>query len=401
MATITHEVSDYRRRDGTYLIKARIIHNRKTIRKPLGIYATAEQLTRDRKRIRDAALIEAVDNAVDRLRMAAARVDCAQWMSAEELWRHIGVIMEAERGFSLDFVAFGRTLTAKMEKGTADGYKYAIAAFASFLGRSSVDVNEIDRRMVERFRDYMEEKHGKGCRCASAYLEKLRYIHNKARERYNDDDTGLVRIPRQPFRGGVIPPQPSTRHRALSIQQIRTVLSSRPVTSRGQMALDVFRLSFCLVGMNTADIYALRKSDLRGGVLTYNRAKTDSRRADKAVMSVRVEPEAAEVMERWRGVSRLLLFAERYADFRGFNKAVNAGLKEVGRLSGVVGLTSYHARHTWATLARNDCGMSRETVAEALNHAGRGADRVTDIYIERDFSRVWEANRKVLDLVFS
>ena len=64
------------------------------------------------------------------------------------------------------------------------------------------------------------------------------------------------------------------------------------------------------------------------------------------------------------------------------------------------GLNFYYARHTWATIARNECGVSFDEVHESLNHARRGNDRVTDIYVERDFSRVWEANRKVLDLVF-
>ena len=105
-------------------------------------------------------------------------------------------------------------------------------------------------------------------------------------------------------------------------------------------------------------------------------------------------------MERWKGSKALMSFADRYCDFRGFNKAVNVGLKEVGRLAGVPGLTTLHARHSWATVARNVCGIPKDTVAESLNHAGRGSERVTDIYLERDFSRVWDANRKVLDLVF-
>lgn len=70
-----------------------------------------------------------------------------------------------------------------------------------------------------------------------------------------------------------------------------------------------------------------------------------------------------------------------------------------GRDGGRARLDDLPRTTPWATLARNECGISRDDVAEALNHARRGSDRVTDIYIERDFTRVWEANRKVLDLV--
>ena len=398
MPTFSHEVSPYRRKDGTYLVKVRMIHNRRTIRKPTGIYATAGQLTKDKTRIKDAALLSAVNAAVDRIRMAAARVDGAEFMDASTLWRHVTARLEEERGFRLDFVAFADTLTAGMEKGTADGYKYALRAFLSFLGRSTIDINEIDRRMVEDFREWIEKRNGKGCRAASAYLEKLRYIHTRARERYNDDDTGLVRIPRQPFKKGTIPAQPQPRHKDLSVKELRNVFSTMPTTSRGRLALDVFRLQFYLIGMDTVDLYKLRKADLKDGVLTYNRAKTDSRRQDKAEMRVRVEPEASGLLQAYKGQKALMSFAERYGTFKEFNRACNVGLKEVAELAGLPTLATKWARHTWATIARNDCGIPKDTVAECLNHA---ADTVTDVYIAKDWARLWDVNRKVLDLVMS
>jgi integrase len=394
MATFIPELSNYKRHDGTYAVNVRIYHNGVTLRKALGMHAKPDQLNREKTKIKDAALLNAANKAVDRIRMVAATVEGAAFMDAVTLWRKITERMEAQNGFSLPFVAFSQTITSKMEKGTADGYKYAINAFKSFLGRDEIDVNEIDKAMVSDFRAWIEKRNGKGCRAASAYLEKLRHVHNVARDTYNDDDTGLVRIPRQPFRG-MVPPQPPSRHRALTLEQIRKVVEAQPVTRRGRLAKDVFLLSFCLIGMNTADIFTLDKSAIRDGVLTYNRRKTDSRRSDKAMMSVKVESEAAEIMARWQ-----LPFSTRYADFRDFNTAVNEGLDEVAELCGIEGLTSYYARHTWATLARNECGVPKDVVSEALNHASRGGERVTDIYIRRDFTMVWEANRKVLGLVF-
>lgn len=399
MATFAHEVSPYRKKDGTYAIKTRLIHNRRTLRKPTGIYARADQLTRDKTKIRDQNLLNAVEAHTDRLRMVAAGIVGAQWMDADELWRRIEAAMEEEKGFRLDFVAFSDTFTEKMNRGTADGYKWAVRAFCAFLGRDRIDVNEIDRRMVLAFRDWIEERNGKGCRAASAYLEKLRTIHSRARDIWNDPDTGLVRIPREPFKG-TIPPHPATSHRALTLSQLRAVLASEPQTRRGRLALDVFRISFFLVGANTADLYGLRKDDLRDGVLTYRRRKTRDRRSDGAEIRVKVEPEALETMGRWPGTGdSLLAFPSMYSDFKGFNKAVDVGLHQIGEAVGVPGLTSYYARHTWATIARNECGVPKDVVAEALNHASRGGERVTDIYLERDFSRIWEANRKVLDLI--
>ena len=396
MATFSPEVSPYKRRDGTYLIKVRLTHNRKTMRKPLGIYATADQLNKERTRVRAKALSEAVNAAVDRLRLMAAQVDGAEWMDVSALWSSIEARMEAARGFSLDFFTFAEEIIRRKEKGTAEGYLYALNAFRKYLGKDAIDVNAIDKACVDGFREWIEKRNGKGCRAASAYLEKLRHIHNEAKARFNDDDTGVVRIPRSPFRKGTIPKQPEVKHKALSVNELRRVFSVTPTTLRGRLALDVFRLQFYFMGMDTADLYKLKKDDLRGGVVTYNRTKTDSRRHDRAEFKVRVEPEADTILDAYKGADGLLSFSDRYCNFKEFNRSMNIGLKEVARLAGLPPLATKWARHTWATIARNDCGISKDTVAECLNHAG---GTVTDVYLARDWARLWDVNRRVLDYV--
>lgn len=397
MATFHYEVSRHRKADGTHLVSVRMTHGRKLVRRPTSIFVTRDQLSRDGKRVKDAAVLDAIERLMARLRAAVGQIDCPEAYDAPTLWEIVQERLAGAKGFRLDFFTFADTQTDGMEKGTAQGYKYSLNAFKKYLGRDTLDVNEIDKATVAGFLAWIEKRNGKGCRSGSFYLSHLARLHALARDTYNDDDVGLVRIPRQPFKG-IIPPQPTTTHRDLTPAQVKAIADSNPVTSRGNLARDVFVLSFCLCGMNTADIYRIKKADICDGVLTYRRAKTDSRRADKAEMRVRLEPEALEVFARYSGTRSPLGFDERYYDFKEFNRSVNKGLKEVGKLTGIPSLTSYYARHSWATIARNECGVDRDTVNEALNHASR--DKVTDIYIARDWRRVWEANRKVLDLVF-
>ena len=401
MTTFAYEVSGFRRKDGTHLVKIRMTHRRKVVRKQTPIYVTRDQLSRDGRKVKDAAVLAAIDRHLTRLRSAVANVEGAEWMDAERLWQVLAEQAATEKGFRLDVYEFAERMTEGMERRTRLGYKYTLNALKKFLGRDRLDVNEVTFEMLSAWKAWIESKNGKGSRSVSYYLEHLKTIHGEARSLYNDDDVGVVRIPRQPFRKGLIPPQPKTRHRALTVEQMKAVAACEPVTMRGKMAKDVFLLSFALVGMNTVDLYHLKKGDLRDGVLTYCRAKTDSKRDDEALMKVRVEPEAAAIIERRKGTGgNLLMFATRYYADSEFNRAMNIGLKEVGRLCGIDKLTTYHARHTWATLARNEVGVTLGDVGEALNHSPRGSERVTDIYVERDFSRVWETNRKVLDLVF-
>ena len=84
-----------------------------------------------------------------------------------------------------------------------------------------------------------------------------------------------------------------------------------------------------------------------------------------------------------------------YANYRHFYNNLCKGLKEIKEQLGLEELTTYWARHSWATIARK-LKISKDTIALALGH---GSHTVTDIYIEEDMAEVDEANRKVFDYV--
>ena len=151
--------------------------------------------------------------------------------------------------------------------------------------------------------------------------------------------------------------------------------------------------------MNTADLYNC--TELNDGVITYYRTKTTSRRNDKAKMKVKVPALIMPLLNKYKDIKgqRVFNFYNNYNTADSFNKAVNYGLKEIGKLIGVDDLEYYAARHSWATLAVNKVGIDKYTVHAALNHIDE-AMKVTDIYIERDFEMENEANRKVLEYVF-
>ena len=214
--------------------------------------------------------------------------------------------------------------------------------------------------------------------------------------RYNTDYEQVIKndpfmryqVPRQVMKKGV---------RALSLEQLVKVYHFKGNPhSRAQLARDCFVLSFCLMGMNSVDMYEART--LTGGVLRYNRAKTRDRRSDDAYIEVRIHPVIAKLIKRYRGSSRVFSFHERYRDESTFNKALNVGLKAVGETVGIDGLQFYQARHTFATLSRNLMHFSKGDVDEALNHVG--SYDVADIYIQKDFSVINDNNFKLLDRVF-
>jgi integrase len=241
-------------------------------------------------------------------------------------------------------------------------------------------------------------------------MGKIRHLYNEAKLEYNDEEYGRILIPWSPFAKYSIPNIEPTKDRTLTAEQIRQIYElpykpnrfpSRPCAYN--VAKDVFILSFCLMGMNTADLYLceeLAESDGRY-TITYNRAKTSARRSDKARISVDVHPFLVPLFEKYRNPrnGNIFSFVNRYCDYTQLNKSVNKGLKEVGKAIGIDDLEFYAARHTFATIARNKLGYDKSTVGEALNHVEK-ENKITDIYIQKDFSIINKLNKEVIEYVF-
>lgn len=157
-----------------------------------------------------------------------------------------------------------------------------------------------------------------------------------------------------------------------------------------RFAIDIFLLSFALMGMNVADLYELR--DPVGDEIVYFRKKVRERRSDKAEMRVRIPNEILPALDRLRGSREWLVFQEQ-ASARAVTINANGNLKSWCESLGIAPFTMYAARHTWASLART-AGVEKATIDECLAHVG--SLRVADIYIEKDWELMNEANRKVL-----
>ena len=302
----------------------------------------------------------------------------------------------------------------------APNYTTAINALVRFIGKEELDINLITLDFLEDFKSFLNKEReirtkrlmqqGKRVpsnRSLSLYLISIKKLFNEAKKRYNKKDKNLILIPNSPFIELEIPKQEATRKRAISADIIKKVWKlpykdmkkGYKATCRYNLAKDCFILSFCLMGMNSADLY--NATEMKGNTITYNRTKTKDRRLDKAQMKVDIPKLAQPLIEKYKDKTgkRLFNFYQYYVDEKGFNKAINYGLKEIGRLLEIDDLEYYAARHSWATIALNKVGIDKYTVHAALNHVDETM-RVTDIYIERDFVNENRANAKVVKYVF-
>lgn len=203
-----------------------------------------------------------------------------------------------------------------------------------------------------------------------------------------------------PFRKFMVRPVPTAK-RAYSVERLRE-LFNYPVLPHQQKYVDLFKLIFYLIGINIVDLCNITK--VENGRIIYQRSKTSR------LYSIKVEPEAQEIIDRYQGTNKLVNVADNFKDAHTYTSTINRALKQIGPRVHVVrngmrvleyqpafpDLSTYVARHTWATIAY-ELEIPNETIAAALGHSY--GNRTTAIYINNDLRKVDEANRKVIDYV--
>lgn len=183
-----------------------------------------------------------------------------------------------------------------------------------------------------------------------------------------------------------------TIKRSVTSADLRRIIQT-PCKGFMQEYRDVFTLLVCLIGINITDLCELRHDAIQGDRLRYRRAKTGH------LYDIKIEPETRALLDKYKGKDWLLCIRDRYKSARDYTQHINAGLKRLIAEPPFNKLSTYWARHSWATIAFNELGAPVETISTALGH--RYGSRITAIYINPDTRKVDELNRRLLDLLFA
>ncbi|PKP46687.1 MAG: transposase [Bacteroidetes bacterium HGW-Bacteroidetes-11] len=402
MPTFKHTIP-YFKSDGTARVIIRLTHKRET--KPIrtDIYVTKDDLTRSGN-VKSEYIRGKIEDILKQYRRTI--MDLGLKVNAMSIDEIIS-ILSVSKAEGIDFIEFGRGVAEKLKKkgdtGNGSNILTALNSLIRFAGDEHFPINNLTAKFLTEYESWLRVVPSKNSdspvkgRAISLYTGIFRKLINMAKAEFNDEDHRILKVTVSPFSKYKVPVDQATKKRALSIELIKRIrdLDIGEKDIRMNLARDSFILSFYLVGMNAADLFTC--TDIKKGIITYNRKKTASRRKDKAEIQIRVEPEANALFEKYRDQSgsRIFKFYKMYSSSNNFNSALNKGLKQVGAALGIPNLTFYAARHSWATIAVNDCGIDKYLVHEALNHVDETM-RVTDIYVARDFSRIWEANKTMI-----
>lgn len=290
------------------------------------------------------------------------------------------------------YTIFRQFAYTKTKESTKNLYLFSLKRITDFDGNVKTKrFEDITVEWLTSFRNYMS-KTSNSMNGVNVHLRNIRAVFNYA---YDINVTEFY-----PFRRFDISPV-DTAHRAMDIQELRMLLNY-PVEPYLKRYVDIFFLNFYLIGINMTDLCHALHSDIRSGRLYYNRDKTGK------LYSIKIEPEASDILDSYKGKEYLLNILDDNKDYHDFLQRMNKNLKRIGPVTILPHgkkvieplfpkLSTYWARHTWATIAHR-IGVSKDIIALALGH---GKKDVTDRYIDYDMSKVDEANRLVIDYLFS
>lgn len=389
------------RGDGFWPVYIRVTHNRGVRYLPTKIYAIPSDVGRNNE-ITNARILKVCSERIIGYNRMLQNIN----VGGLDVGAVVDLLKDAEEdlsfsdfceGFIADLINEGKLRTVK-------NYKAALRSLRLFIGRRNITFRMMTSGVVRAWIDSLRHT----ARAKEQYPTCMRHVFRLGEQRFNDYEREIIRIRYNPFMAVRIPGCDTPQKRAIDVDDCREFFSA-PLPSSvmaaplEEIGRDVAFLSFCLVGMNTVDMYELRKEDFDGDFISYRRAKSRGLRRDGAFIRIRVEPFVMETFGKYlsdAGDPFLFNFHLRYRSADSFNANVNSGIRKFCRSYGRedLRLSLYSFRHTWATVAQNECGASYPEIGFALNHAKHRG--VTESYVKPDFSPIWALNVKVMDFIF-
>lgn len=410
MATIGL-ILDTRRalQDGRFPVKIKLSHRSQTKYESTGECAFREEWDElDKEFIGKDALSKKRNQKLKRLvlQMQMALIDIemrtdVSRMSIAELFTEIQKMCGQVVDSGVSFLTFfEETMQKKDKPSTVEKYAVTLKHLKNYDPNLALrSFEDITVNYVLGFEEYLKGLELR-INTRGIYLRSLRSIINSA---INEEITHTYAFRKVKIK------KEETAKRSLTLEELRE-LWAIPCEPHEERYLDMFKLSFLLIGMNGVDMFNAKKEQIIAGRLAYNREKTNS------LYSIKLYPEALDIIKKYEGKEYVLNLAEQIKDQRNFTSQWDYYLKQLGekkyeifkarngryykRLKKNQGrfpkLSSYWARHTWATIA-DELNIPKEVISGALGH--KIGSEETSIYIRFDQKKIDEANRRVIDYV--
>lgn len=364
---------------GKYAIKIRLTYTRdkKTVQKlfPTGYYATEQEFKKiqNNNTGKDARLQEIESKIYKMYEAGKNRAAENPFIDPERFAAELTGSGNFKDPLSL-MEAYAADLMEEGKIGSAKVYIQAVNSFREFGGQFAFGA--VTPKWLMKYEKAMLEK-GRSITTVGMYCVCLRTIFNAERIKKRVSDEVY------PFgKGKYVIPHAKGRKLALSEDQKNAVLRYRTLSEHIQRAVDMWIFSYFCYGMNFADIARLKFGDVKEDSIVFDRTKTINTERNRSFIEIPLRDEVRAIIKRWgnwkdsmnpnafvfpvlrHGLTPKQIQREVFL----FVVRTNRGLKEVCTQLELPEMTTYWARHTFATIAYKK-GAGIEFIQKALGHS--------------------------------
>ena len=292
----------------------------------------------------------------------------------------------AGRRVQADFVAFFEDYGESRRTGkTQDSYAYAAKVLREYCEArrlGSLTFIDIDYSRLVDFARWFEST---GRSHATRHM-----LESYVRAAYRDaQKRRLVSRELDPYYDYSIKPVPLKDIETLSAKEMHALMVCEPKLGGQRMGRDIALMSFYLCGANLIDMYEMQD----GKECVFVRHKIEHRYQRE--LHIRIEPELAALVERYKGDGMLLSFKAKYKNYESFRHKIAHRLRELSSELGF-SVTMPKIRRTWATIAGGlEC--PEIVINKSLGHLDSTVNR--RFYDDYDWSLTAKWNRKIIDYI--
>ena len=377
MSATTAVILDTRRakKDGTFPVKIRVIHQRKYKDYAVGVSLSKgdfEKVQGDKPRGEYKELKIKFNSLEDRAVKVIEKLPKFSFDAFEDRFREK---KQAGQDVYSFFEKNIETLTREGRAGTASNYQSSLNSLKTFHPKN-LSFEKVNVDFLLAYECWMIGN-GKSLTTVGIYLRPLRALFNQAIEE------GIIsKQENYPFgtRKYQIPSGQNVK-KALTIDDIQKIFDYTPKTESEARNRDLWLFSYLCNGINVKDLARLKYRNIENDKITFIRAKTErtSKKNLKPVVAV-LTPEIQEIFDRWGtspanadsyvfGILTDGVTPERERKIvQQATKNINKYIKRVATAVGIEKeVTTYTARHSFSTVLKRS-GAPVEFISESLGH---------------------------------
>ena len=400
------------RADGSGSLKMAITHKHKTSYLPFDIKLKPEEwdkehsqvVARPDKKFLNVLIKKRMAEGTLAMQRILLRDDVESLTSKQILEMIVRGTGTADKPEESDYLlpVYNEYITISKKVTTAATYRASLNNLKEYEPNiDSLRFKDINVAWLRKYQQWLSDTKKMAVNGANVYLRNLRTVFNYAiKNNYTQ-----AWYPFKDIDMTTTEPDKRTIHWNKFLEWV-----SEPMTDSREFYRDLFMLSFFLCGIRPVDILNVKKSQVVDGRLVYWPEKLNGR----TKLSIKIEPEAWEIIHKYEGEEYLLNILELRSDYKSFMSHWNKALKAIGKdepyerkdkrghkiisvnhNSIVPYITIYYARTCWATFAYNVIDTPMDVISQALGH--KNGSKITNFYVKRGEEKADDANRKLID----